>query len=104
MGPSINGFLGEKYSAASFGDVWAQGFCFRVCVPLGMCTLYQNIIRCILLIMMTVCAGGVIVVENPGTSLIYLHDRWQWMLQRLGSAKIPAPLINSSRYEINTSR
>ena len=39
--------------------------------------------RCILLLMTAIAAGGCPVVENPGSSLIYLHDRFQWMIDRL---------------------
>ena len=40
-------------------------------------------LRAILLIGLTICASGCFVLENPGTSLIYLHDRFQWLLQQL---------------------
>ena len=38
-----------------------------------------------LVILITVSLGGHIVLENPGSSLIWLHDRFQWMLESLGS-------------------
>ena len=70
--------------------VW--GLCSFVCVFAICLHIIPN--RCILLMMLAVCAGGVTVIENPGTSLIYLHDRWQWMLQRLHEAKIPASVTH----------
>ena len=47
--------------------------------------------RCILVIMVTVSLGGHMVLENPGSSLIWLHDRFQWMLETLASLGIKVP-------------
>lgn len=40
-------------------------------------------LRSILLILLCICMGGVPVIENPGTSLIWMHDRFQWLLEVL---------------------
>ena len=54
-----------------------------------LCGLHPE--RCILVILITVSLGGHIVLENPGSSLIWLHDRFQWMLESLGSLGTTVP-------------
>jgi hypothetical protein len=41
--------------------------------------------------MVTVSLGGHMVLENPGSSLIWLHDRFQWMLETFASLGIKVP-------------
>lgn len=54
--------------------------------PMG-CRAFQSVemanllvARSMLLILLCICMGGTPVVENPGSSLIWLHDRFQWLL------------------------
>ncbi|CAL1152631.1 unnamed protein product [Cladocopium goreaui] len=42
--------------------------------------------RSCFLILFVICMEGVPVVENPGSSLIWLHDRFQWLLTLLERA------------------
>ena len=44
--------------------------------------------RCTLLWVLTICCGGSILIENPRTSLIFMHERFQWMLSCLEAAKV----------------
>ena len=37
-------------------------------------------LRSILLILLCICMGGTPVIENPGSSMIWMHDRFQWLL------------------------
>ena len=46
-----------------------------------------------LLILVCVAMGGVPVIENPGSSLIWLHDRFQWLLGVLQAAGLSATLL-----------
>ena len=39
----------------------------------------------ILLVMTSIAAGGCPIIENPGSSLLALHDRFQWMIDKLRS-------------------
>ena len=41
-----------------------------------------------------VCMSGVVLLENPGSSIIYLHDRFQWFLQQLEQAGMVAPSLD----------
>lgn len=45
-----------------------------------------------LVLLITVALGGHFVIENPGSSLIWLHDRFQWMLGALEAIGNKAPL------------
>ena len=45
-----------------------------------------------LLILVIIAMGGTPFIENPGTSLIWLHDRFQWLLDMLEIARIRVPL------------
>lgn len=42
--------------------------------------------------------GGTPVIENPGSSMIWLHDRFQWLLGILENAGIRDPQPNIERY------
>lgn len=48
-------------------------------------------LRCMLVLLITICLGGHIVIENPGSSLIWLHDRFQWMLVQLNAIGMLVP-------------
>ena len=52
----------------------------------------KKTLRSILLILVTIAMGGRPFIENPGTSLIWLHDRFQWLLDMLEIARIRVPL------------
>ena len=47
--------------------------------------------RSILLMLLCICMGGTPVVENPGSSLIWLHNRFQWLLEVLERAGMVVP-------------
>ena len=46
-----------------------------------------------LLIGMAICMSGVVLIENPGSSMLFLHDRMQWLLQQLEKAGMVVPLL-----------
>ena len=46
--------------------------------------------RSILLILLCICMGGKPVIENPGSSLIWMHERFQWLLGVLQNMGIRA--------------
>ena len=48
---------------------------------------------------LVVCAGGTVVLENPMNSLIGLHDRHVWMVKLLSRAGIPEPWTLESVHE-----
>ena len=50
----------------------------------------KNQRRTVILMILTIAAGGTIVLENPMNSLIALHDRYVWMVKLLRSFGIPA--------------
>ena len=39
--------------------------------------------RSMILVMITIAAGGTVLIENPANSLIALHPRWVWMVETL---------------------
>jgi len=41
--------------------------------------------RCMLIALITISLGGHMVLENPGSSLIWMHDKFQWFLGALES-------------------
>ena len=49
--------------------------------------------RSVLLILLCVAMGGTPVVENPGSSLLWLHERFQWLLETLERFNIRVPLL-----------
>ena len=52
----------------------------------GQCDL-----RCSLLLLLVQMANMVWVVENPGSSVLFLHDRLRWLCNTLGALKRPVP-------------
>jgi len=44
-----------------------------------------------LLILLCVCMGGTPVIENPGSSMIWMHERFQWLLGVLQEHGITEP-------------
>ena len=42
---------------------------------------------------MVVASSGVFILENPGSSLIFQHDRLQWLLQQLEQVGLGVPLL-----------
>ena len=49
-----------------------------------------SLLRSVLLMLLVICAGGVIFMENPANSLIAMHPRFCWMVKLLQSDNIPA--------------
>ena len=47
--------------------------------------------RSCILVWITYAAGGIFLLENPQNSLIALHPRWIWMLQRLKEYDVLVP-------------
>ena len=45
---------------------------------------------------LTICAGGTILLENPCNSLIALHDRYVWMVKMLLEHGIPVSWLKKS--------
>lgn len=66
--------------------------------------------RSVLLMMLTVCAGGIFLLENPCNSLISLYERHVWFVKLLASFDIPdtwiedyvshTPLIAINEFDI----
>ena len=54
---------------------------------LHACTLR----RTVLIMLLTVAAGGTVCLENPANSLIALHDRFIWFVKLLSSHGIRVP-------------
>lgn len=50
-------------------------------------------LRSILLILLVVAMNGTPIIENPGSSLIWLHDRFQWLLEILENAGLREPQL-----------
>lgn len=69
-------------------------FLFQV-VPVFIPNIPQHVpaqpFRSILLVLLCICMGGTPVLENPGSSLIWLHSRFQWLLSILEAAKVREP-------------
>jgi hypothetical protein len=51
--------------------------------------LPQMPLRSAILMVLTICAGGVIIMENPQNSLIAMHHRFVELVERLRSYNIP---------------
>lgn len=53
-------------------------------------------IRSMLLALLTVCARGTVLIENPDNSIINQHERWQWLARRLRKLGLPVPWWKST--------
>lgn len=53
-------------------------------------------IRSMLLALLTVCARGTVLIENPDNSIINQHERWQWLARRLRKLGLPVPRWKST--------
>ena len=49
--------------------------------------------RSMLLILLCICMGGTPCIENPGSSMVWMHDRFQWLLGVLELCKIKEPQL-----------
>ena len=58
-------------------------------------------LRSILLIAVCICMDGTPVVENPGSSMIWLHDRFQWLLAKLETLGMKEPVLSLRRYHFS---
>ena len=52
-------------------------------------------LRCILLWLLVMAAGGVPLIEQPATSIMNMHDRFRWMVKLLEGHHIQAPLTET---------
>ena len=65
----------------------------RLDVRSSMCCC-SVLARSMLLILVSICMGGTVVIENPGSSLIWMHDRFQWLVDILEAQGIKAPRLS----------
>jgi hypothetical protein len=47
--------------------------------------------RTVILMILVICAGGTILMENPQNSLVAMQSRFVWLVKLLERAKIPVP-------------
>ena len=59
----------------------------------SLSNLFSRTARCALLLTMVIASSGVFIIENPGSSLIFHHDRLQWLLQQLEQVDLGVPLL-----------
>lgn len=66
---------------------WNNKHCFHIPIePAGS-------LRTVILMWVAILSGGVIWMENPSNSLIGMHHRWIWMVERLREFGISVPWL-----------